>query len=212
MGDSREHLCEIARSFYDRGYAFGSTGNISVRDGDRVYITPTGRSLGRLNPEDLAELDLSGTRLNDRHPSKETPFHLGMYRARRDARAIVHLHSTYSVALSCLRDVGPHDPGGEPLPALTPYYFMRVAPLGVLPYHRPGDPDLGAVVERAAAHHHCLLLRNHGSICAGTELAQAVDRIEELEATARLHFVLHGHETVTLTPENLEELTRVFVS
>src|SRR5918993_4263847 len=133
-----ENLCETADGFYSRGYAFGSTGNISVREGDRVWITPTGKSLKGLRPERLACVGLDGGGLNENRPSKEFPFHLAVYARRADVRAVVHLHALYSVALSCLDSLDPEDP----LPPLTPYYFMRVAPLAVLPYFRPGSAGL----------------------------------------------------------------------
>ncbi len=130
MNDPREHLCEIAASFHARGYAFGSTGNLSIRTGDRVSITPTGQSLRALRPKNMAVIDLDGKPLNNNKASKEFPFHLAAYRAAGErAGAIVHLHATHSVALSCLESLNEHDP----LPVFTPYYLMRVAPLAVLP-------------------------------------------------------------------------------
>ena len=201
-----ENLCEAADSFYRRGYAFGSTGNISVRDGGRVWITPTGKSLKGLRPEQLACVDAQGASLNENRPSKEFPFHLALYRQREDVRAVVHLHTLYSVALSCLEGFDPEDP----LPPLTPYYFMRVAPLAVLPYFRPGSNALADAVERAAPAHNCMLLRNHGVVCAGSTLSEAVDRTEELEQTARLYFVLRGERARHLTAEEVEELKRTF--
>ena len=201
-----ESLCETAESLYDRGYAFGSTGNISVRAGGRVWITPTGKSLKGLKPEQLACVDLNGESLNENRPSKEFPFHLAVYTRREDAGAVVHLHTLYSVALSCLDSFDPD----EPLPPLTPYYFMRVAPLAVLPYFRPGSEALAAAVGEAAPAHNCMLLRHHGVVCAGATLSEAVDRAEELEQTARLHFILRGERVRHLTPEQVEDLKRTF--
>ena len=199
-----ENLCEAADSFYRRGYAFGSTGNISVREGGRVWITPTGRSLKGLSPERLACVRMDGESLNENRPSKEFPFHLAVYRKREDVGAVVHLHTTYSVALSCLDSFDTENP----LPPLTPYYFMRVAPLAVLPYFRPGSEDLAAAVGDAAAGHNCMLLRNHGVVCAGSTLAEAVDRTEELEQTARLYFILRGESVRHLSREEVEELKK----
>jgi ribulose-5-phosphate 4-epimerase/fuculose-1-phosphate aldolase len=199
-------LCEAAESFHERGYAFGSTGNISVREGARVWITPTGKSLKGLRPEQLACVSTDGESLNENRPSKEFPFHLAVYKRRDDVRAVVHLHTTYSVALSCLDSLDPDDP----LPPLTPYYFMRVAPLAVLPYFRPGSEDLAAAVGEAAARHDCMLLRNHGVVCAGSTLTESVDRAEELEQTARLYFILRGECVRHLTFEEVEELKRTF--
>lgn len=202
-----EQLCEAADSFYRRGYAFGSTGNLSARAGDSVWITPTGKRLCGLRPDLLACIDESGASRNANKPSKEFPFHLAAYRsAGSRASAIVHLHCTHSVALSCLAELDE----SQPLPVITPYYLMRVAPLAVLPYFRPGSSELAGAVGAAARDHDCLLLRNHGIICMGSTMEEAVDRAEELEETARLWFILRGHRTRDLSPAEQEEIERVF--
>ena len=207
MSDPLEHLCDIAASLHARGYAFGSTGNLSIRTGDRVSITPTGQSLRALRPKNMAVIDLDGKPLNNNKASKEFPFHLAAYRAAGErAGAIVHLHATHSVALSCLESLNEHDP----LPVFTPYYLMRVAPLAVLPYFRPGSLDLAAAVGAAAAGHNSMLLRNHGLICLGGTLDEAVDRAEELEETARLYFLLRGERIRYLTAEERAEIDRAF--
>jgi ribulose-5-phosphate 4-epimerase/fuculose-1-phosphate aldolase len=200
-----ELLCGIAASLYARGLAFGSTGNLSVRVDDRIWVTPTGRSLRNLSPDDLACIDESGAVWNANRPSKESPFHLAAYRAAGErAGAIVHLHSTYSTAMSCLAR-----PEFRPI---TPYFQMRVAPLAVLPYFRPGSPDLGEAVGEAAKRHNCMLLRNHGSICLGRTLEEAVDRIEELEETAKLLLLLRGESLQLLTSEQIDDIRRVYGS
>jgi len=204
MNKLLEELCESAGSFYDRGYAFSSTGNLSVRIGGQVWITPTGRPLKGLRPENLAQIDSEGRPLNGNRPSKEYPFHQGIYRQRPEAAAIVHLHSTYSVALSCLASLDE----ATPLPAITPYFFMRVAPLGIVPYCRPGSSELAQAVESASATHACLLLRNHGLITSGATWTEAVDRAEELEETAKLYFLLRNERLRELSPEEIAQLQR----
>jgi ribulose-5-phosphate 4-epimerase/fuculose-1-phosphate aldolase len=207
MNDALEQLCSVARSFHDRGYAFGSTGNLSIRIGDDVWITPTGESLRDVSPARMACITPDGTPKNANKPSKEFPFHLAAYRAAGSrAQALVHLHSTYTVALSCLRDL----PSPDPMPAITPYYLMRVSPLAVLPYFRPGSTDLAGAVEAAARDHDCLLLRNHGSICLGGSLSEAVDRTEELEETARLFFLLGDRPLQLLSNEDKADIRRVY--
>ena len=201
-----DQLCEVGASFYARGYAFGSTGNISVRIGGRFWITPTGKSLKSLAPGGLACIDLDGKSYNEHQPSKEYPFHKAFYRQRADVNPIVHLHAPNSVALACLDNLDE----SAPLPGLTPYYFMRVAPLAVLPYFRPGSPQLAEAIERAAPDHNCLLLRNHGTVCAGESLSAAVDAAEELEATAQLYFRLRSERVHYLTDAQIEEVCRVF--
>jgi ribulose-5-phosphate 4-epimerase/fuculose-1-phosphate aldolase len=202
-----EELCEIAASFHARGLAFGSTGNISVRSDGKIWVTPTGESLRALSPDRLACIDMAGKPLNDRRPSKEFPFHLAAYRAAGErASAIVHLHAPFTVGLSCLDDLS----ATEPMPAITPYYLMRVSPLAVLPYFRPGSQELADAVEAAAVEHDNMLLRNHGSISIGATLNEAVDRTEELEETAKLYFLLRGHKVRTLTGEERADISRVF--
>ena len=123
-------------------------------------------------------------------PSKEAFLHLAMYRERPDAKAIVHLHSTYSVALSCLADIDPSDV----LPSITAYAVMRVGKLPLVPYFRPGDMALAEAVAKSkfAKAHHAVLLANHGPVVAGKELESAVYAAEELEETAKLHLLLRG--------------------
>ena len=207
MNEAVEQLCSVARSFHDRGYAFGSTGNISIRLGEEYWITPTGESLRDVTPASLACIDSQGKARNGNKPSKEYPFHLAAYRAAGPrATALVHLHSTHTVALSCLQDL--NDP--DPMPPITPYYLMRVSPLAVLPYFRPGSSDLAQAVEAAAGSHDCMLLRNHGSICLGGTLNEAVDRTEELEETARLFFLLQGRPLRLLTEQEAEDIRNVY--
>lgn len=201
-----EALCDAAVSFHARGYAFGSTGNLSVRAGDHVFITPTGQSLRHTTVEALAEIDLAGEARNGNKASKEFPFHLAAYAAQPAARAIVHLHSTWSVLLSCLDTLDE----ANPLPVFTPYYLMRVAPLAVVPYCRPGSENLATVIGEAAARSNCLLLRNHGLVALGRNMSEAVDRAEELEETCRLYFASRNETLRLLTVEQRDEIERVF--
>ncbi|GIU78879.1 MAG: putative aldolase class 2 protein [Bryobacteraceae bacterium] len=197
-----EILCSIARSLHRRGYAHGSTGNLSVRTDGEVWLTPTGRSLENLSPADLACLSLDGEARNANRPTKEFPFHLAIYRARPDLHAVVHLHSFYATALSCLEQL----PEPDVLPALTPYYFMRVHPLAVVSYHRPGAPSLAEEIGAAITRANVLLLRNHGLVACGRTLEEAADRAEELEQTARLHFFLKSEHVRVLSPQEIREL------
>jgi len=200
-----EELVATALSLFERGYSFGTAGNISVRDGETVLVTPTGCSLGRLTAGAIARLDLAGNVIGDCKPSKEAHFHLAIYRARPQSGAVVHLHSTYATALACLRELDVEDA----LPVLTPYYAMRVPKLPVVPYLPPGDPRLGPEVEERARRTPALLLRNHGSIAAAATLAEAAALAEELEEAARLYFLL-GDRGLPLTPAQVAELRRRF--
>ena len=185
----RDRIAKVARSLYDRGLTHGSTGNISARLPDgRWLVTPTGSSFGSLDPSRISLLDEAGTLLAGDKPSKETVLHRAMYRERPRAGAVVHLHSTHSVAVSVLADVDPADV----LPPLTAYYVMRIGRLPLVPYHPPGDPALADAVAGFATRHHAVLLANHGPVVAGSSLEAATDAVEELEATARLFLTLNG--------------------
>ena len=198
-------LCRRADEFYARGDAFGGSGNLSVRIDETVWITPTGCALKDLSPAQMSRMTLSGEVVDNR-PSKEYPFHLGIYRARPDVHAIVHLHSPHAVAVSCLAGISEPDP----LPPLTPYYIMRVAPLGVVEYFRPGSEELAAAIAEKAERFDNMLLRNHGLICTGADFKDAADRAIELEETCRLFFILHGHEVRLLSPKEIQSLKDVY--
>ncbi len=198
----RETLCRLGRSLFERGLTHGSTGNLSLRTGDGFVLTPTGSSLGALEPARLSVLDASGTHVDGDAPTKEALLHLAMYRERPRDQAVVHLHSVHSVAVSVLADVDP----ANALPPLTAYYAMRIGTLPLLPYYAPGDPALADAVGRAAGRHHAVLLANHGPVVSGTSLAAAADAIEELEATARLWLMLRHEHVRPLTPDQVADI------
>jgi len=203
---AREFICEMGRSMFERRLTFGSPGNISMKIADGWLMTPTGSSLGRLEPARLSKLDEHGRLVAGDEPTKESFLHLAMYRERAKAGAVVHLHATHSVAVSCLDGIDHQDV----LPPITAYYVMRVGKLPLIPYYAPGDKTLGEAVGRAAAQHNAVLLANHGPVVAGTSLSAAVDAIEELEETARLYLLLHGRPTRYLSREQIEDLKRRF--
>jgi ribulose-5-phosphate 4-epimerase/fuculose-1-phosphate aldolase len=199
---AREELCRLGRSLFERGLTHGSTGNLSVRIRSGWLMTPTGTSLGDLDPGRLSLLDAEGRHVGGDAPTKEHFLHRAMYGERPSANAIVHLHSTHSVAVSVLADIDPEDA----LPPLTAYYAMRIGALPLVRYFAPGDRALADAVAARAARHHALLLANHGPVVAGTSLSAAADAIEELEATAKLYLLLHGHRIRPLTPEQVASL------
>ena len=198
----RDALCALGRSMYERGLTHGSTGNLSVRTEDGWLMTPTGSSLGLLDPAKLSTLDRDGRLVGGDPPTKEQFLHRTMYAQRPASNAVVHLHSTHSVAVSVLADVDPHDV----LPPLTAYYVMRVGTLPLVPYFAPGDVALADAVGAYAGKHHALLLANHGPVVAGSSLSAAADAIEELEATAKLYLLLQGHRVRGLSPEAVADL------
>jgi ribulose-5-phosphate 4-epimerase/fuculose-1-phosphate aldolase len=120
----------------------------------------------------------------------------------------VHLHSTHSVAVSCLADIDP----ANVLPPITAYYVMRIGSLPLVPYYPPGDLDLAKAVREMASKHHAVLLANHGPVVAGGSLEAAVYATEELEETAKLFLMLKDQKTRFLTPEQVTVLQEKFQS
>ncbi len=204
----REALCRTAHSLYQRGLTHGSTGNLSIRLDDGWLMSPTGASLGELDPAHLSRLDAEGRHVCGDKPTKESFLHLAMYQQRPGSGAVVHLHSTHSVAVSVLAELDPADL----LPPLTAYYVMRIGRLPLVPYYPPGDLGLADAVRGLAGKHHAMLLANHGPVVAGSSLAAATDAIEELEATARLYLLLRGRQLRLLTTEQVAELRQRYPS
>jgi ribulose-5-phosphate 4-epimerase/fuculose-1-phosphate aldolase len=198
----REAICWFGKSIYDRGLTAGSSGNISARVGDAWIMTPTNACLGRLDPATLSKVDGQGNLLAGARQTKESFLHLGMYQRRASAGAVVHLHSTHSVAVSVLAEVDPQ----EPIPPITAYYVMKIGKLALIPYYAPGDVALADAVREVAGRHHAVLLANHGPVVAGKDLETAVYATEELEETAKLFLMLRGSRLKLLTPEQVADL------
>ena len=198
----RDEICTIGQSIFARGLTAGSSGNISVKTEDGWLMTPTGSSLGRLDPARLSKLGPDGRLVSGDPPTKESFLHRAMYEERPSTGAVVHLHSTHSVAVSCLGEIDPADV----LPPITAYYLMRVGRLPLVPYFRPGDIALAEAVRGFAGKHHAVLLANHGPVVAGANLDAAVNAIEELEETAKLYLLLRGANTRYLTAAQIREL------
>ncbi|MCT7664141.1 3-oxo-tetronate 4-phosphate decarboxylase [Shinella kummerowiae] len=208
-GAQRENLVRCGKLLYERRLAHGSAGNLSVRLADgAILVTPTNSSLGSLEASRISKVSSAGDLLAGDPPSKEAFFHLAVYEERPAARAVVHLHSTYSVAVSCLC----HTRTDDILPPLTAYHVMRVGKLPLLKYFRPGDRALAEAVRGAARDHRAMMLANHGPIVSGRTLDEAIHAYEELEETAKLFFILGERKTAPLSAEAVMEINAVFAS
>lgn len=203
----REEICAIAKSMFDRGLTCGASGNISARLSDgTLLMTPTGSSLGFLDPARISHLDARMTLLSGDPPTKEIPLHAAFYETRTGTGAVVHLHSTYSVALSMLPDTDPDDV----LPRLTPYSLMRLGRVKLLPFFLPGDAAMGDAVRSLAGKRAAVLLANHGPVVAGKDLWAAVHAMEELEETAKLALLTRGANPRLLADAEVRALAAKF--
>jgi ribulose-5-phosphate 4-epimerase/fuculose-1-phosphate aldolase len=204
----RETICTMARSIFERGLTGGASGNISARLSDgRLLVTPTGSSLGALDPARLSLLDTQGRLTSGDAPTKEMPLHSAFYETRgAKSGAIVHLHSTHSVALSMLPETDPDNV----LPPLTPYSVMRLGKVKLLPYFRPGDAAIGEAIRGLAGKRSAVLLANHGPVVAARDLEAALYAMEELEETARLALLTRGMSPKMLTPAQVRDIVDHF--
>ncbi len=205
---ARDAIAKQGQMLRDAGLTPGSSGNISVRLEDGILITPTNSRLGELDPANIAKVGFDGRHLSGSPPSKEAFLHLKMLGTRLSDTAVVHLHSTHSVAVSCLSDVDPKNV----LPPLTAYYVIRVGALPLVPYFAPGDKGLADAVEKFSAEHRAVLLSNHGPVASGVDLDSAINTIEEIEETAKLHLLLRNQKVRLLSDAEMEDLNQRFNS
>jgi|TARA_B110000967_G_C18873463_1_gene556819 ribulose-5-phosphate 4-epimerase/fuculose-1-phosphate aldolase len=202
----RDQIVRLAKSMFERGLTFGSSGNISARVDDGWLMTPTGSTMGTLDPAKISKLDNDGEHISGDKPTKESFLHQVMYEKRPGTGAVVHLHSTHSVAVSCLSDINKKNV----LPPITAYYVMKIGTLPLIPYFPPGDLDLAKAVREMASDHHALLLANHGPVVAGKSLEDAVYAMEELEETAKLFLMLKNMNTSFLDDAQINDLKSRF--
>lgn len=202
----RSDMVRLCKSLFDRGFTVGSSGNVSAALPDGYLVTPTNSCMGFLDPARLAKISFDGRLISGDPPSKEVFLHRAYYESRPGTGAVVHLHSTYATALSCLADIDPEDC----IPAITPYVVMRVGTVKRLDYVAPGDPAMGEMIRHLEGRFAAVLLANHGPVVAGKDLRSAVYAAEELEETARLVLLLRGLPVRQLTEEQVAELLARF--
>lgn len=203
LASAAESLVDAGVRIVDAGLSPGSSGNVSVRVGDRVLITPGGSSLGRLDASRLSVLTMDGDWLAGDKPSKEASLHLAFYRKNPTHTAVVHVHSAQAVAASCL------EPWSEnsALPPLTPYFVMRAGQTPLVAYRAPGSPELGELLLGIPFEFHAALLQNHGQITSGTTLDAALDAAIEVEEAARIALVTAGQPRRLLDADEIAALT-----
>lgn len=194
LGAAWAELVATARRTVTDGLVVGTSGNVSVRVGDLVLVTPSGVAYDRLRPQDLTAVDLDGKQVRGSLvPTSELPMHLAVYRTT-DAGAVVHTHAVHATAVSTL------------VPELPLIHYMAAAlggPVRVAPYATYGTDELAGNMLRALTDRTGCLLQNHGTITYGATLTQAYDRTAQLEWMCRLW--LTASSVPGLTPTLLTE-------
>lgn len=208
----REEICRVGASLYARGYVHATAGNISVRLDDGFLITPTDACLGTLDPARLARLDAQGLQTGGDRASKTLALHRHIYGADAAARCVIHTHSTHLVALT-LQGVWSAD---DIVPPITPYYVMKVGHVPLIPYLRPGSPEMAArvvlAIERARGTGRTIRAVLHerlGPNIWHVSPSAAMALLEELEETARL-WLMSATRPQPLGDAQLEDIARAF--
>ena len=211
---AREEICRTGQSLFARGYVHATAGNISVRLDDGFLITPTDACLGFLDPARLARLDLDGHQTSGDRASKTIALHVRIYSSagRFDAktRCVIHSHSRYCVALTL-------QPGqDELLPALTPYFVMKVGHVPLISYHAPGAAQAAELVAQTIQRYgeqgrpiRAVMLERLGPNVWHESTAAAMATLEELEETARLWHLCQG-QAAPLNEDQISELRLAF--
>lgn len=203
---ARQDILQVGKSLFDRGLTCGSSANISVRVEEGFLITPTNSCIGFLHADQLSLLSHDGTLISGEKASKEFILHQAFYDNNPSANAVIHLHSSWSTAVSCLQDINDDDA----VTALTPYLIMRLGAIGAVPYFPPGDQKLAAAISSKAQKHAGILMANHGPIVCGKDLWSTMYAIEELEESCKLMLLMMDKPTRQLSSQDCDLLSQRF--
>lgn len=177
------------------GLVLGAAGNVSARAGELVAVSPSRLWYDTLGPEDVCLVEPGGTLVEGPAPSVELPMHLAVLAARPEVGAVVHTHSPYATALSCVLDE---------LPVVEPEQAAAAGgPVPVAPYTPSGKAALGEAVLASAGERRAVVVRNHGPVCLGGDLATALACAFAVEENARIYSLarLHGEPSLLLEGE-----------
>ncbi len=203
MTKRADELVELGKYLFDNGYIKGTAGNLSLKnDDDSIWATASNSNLGYLSKDKLSKVSLKGEELNENKPTKEISFHLAIFKQSTEKKAVIHLHSSYLTALSCLNRLDKRNV----IKAFTPYMVMRLGSVPLIPYYSPGSIKIAEDVAKLAKNHDAFLLANHGAIVSGKDIWDACYKFEELEEAAKLFFLLKGQDIRYLTSEEIQKL------
>jgi L-fuculose-phosphate aldolase len=202
-----KRIIETGRILYEKDLVAGFDGNISIRNGKKIYITASGVYKGNMRKEDISLIDMEGRVLRGKKPSSEYRLHLKAYRERPDVNAVVHAHPVNTTALSIA--------GIPMIPCLTAEAYFILGNVPTAPFALPGDVSLAESIVPFVKKSDVIILEKHGCVTFGKDLFYCLDRMEKTEALARKIWLLRGagmniREKVLspLQRKNLEELRK----
>jgi len=195
----KKSIVEVGKRMYDKNLIAGYEGNISVKEGNKIYITPSGVCKGFLSEQDILEMDLNGNLLNgSKKPSSETKMHLAIYNNRKDVNAVVHAHPPVSTGFAC---------SGKALDmSLTAETVLLLGSIPLAPYGTPSTDTLAKSIVNYLEYN-AILLANHGAVTLGNNLNDAYFLMEQVEHYAKITLTAN----ILGTPKTLpcEEVDRL---
>lgn len=193
-------------TFIEQAHRYGneklmlcSSGNLSWRIGNWIIISGTGSWLPRITEEKVSVCQLSTGNYENVKPSMESAFHVGIFHERPDVNVVLHFQSEYATAVSCMKK----KPDNFNVTAEIPVHVGREIP--IIPYFRPGSPELAKAVTEAMKEHNSVLLTNHGQVVCGKSFDEVFERALFFEMACRIIIQSSGNYTV-LTEQEIEDL------
>lgn len=203
--ESINQFVEMARRVGQAGLTVCSSGNLSVRHGEEVLISGTGSWVPELTADRVSVCRLSdGEVLNGIRPSMESVFHMGVMREREDVGCVLHFQSPYATAVACMKN----RPTNFNFTAECPLHVGEEIPM--IPYYRPGSPELAKAVVEAMREHNSVMLLKHGQVVCGKDFNQAFERAMFMEMACRIA-VINGDNVDPLTPAEIKDLDVYFL-
>lgn len=203
--ESINQFVEMARRVGKAGLTVCSSGNLSVRHEEEVLISGTGSWVPELTADRVSVCRLSdGEVLNGIRPSMESVFHMGVMREREDVGCVLHFQSPYATAVACMKN----RPTNFNFTAECPLHVGEEIPM--IPYYRPGSPELAKAVVEAMRDHNSVMLLKHGQVVCGKDFNQAFERAMFMEMACRIA-VINGDNVDPLTPAEIKDLDVYFL-
>ncbi|GAB1622341.1 aldolase [Agarivorans aestuarii] len=206
LEQAKHCIIKFGLSIFQRGLTGGASANMSIALDQGFVVTPTNSCFGFLEYDDLSVLDAKGDLVSGKPASKEFLLHQCFYQQQPAMRCVLHLHSTYATAVSCLKGLNKSDA----IPALTPYLRMRLGAIAMVDYHPPGSTGLVDALKQQAANYRGVLMANHGPIVAADSPEKALYAMEELEESCKLQLLLGQQQVNYLNQQQVEYLQNAY--
>jgi len=203
IANLKKEISETGKRLCNKGFACGTSGNISVKFNNNILITPSGMNLGEVEEEDIVLLDLDGNNLeNDKKPSSEKMMHAGIYKVRRDIESIIHVHPPKSTILA-VSGIALDKP-------ILAEAIIVLGPVPIAKYAMPSSDKLASIVAKSFLDHDAVLMANHGVVLCGGSLKETYYKLETLESYAEIAIwsKLLGNSN-ELSQENVSELVNL---